>query len=103
MIGGAGNDHLDGGGGENQYLVEAGVNTISGGTGLDVVFLDQAKEDVDGLDMTHAKDRHRQDMQLEMLPDDLVFIQFAPRLHDQHLVIVLLEYEIQTVGRNGNR
>ena len=49
LTGGAGDDLLDGGDGENHYLAEAGKNTITGGTGLDVVFLDQAKADVSGL------------------------------------------------------
>jgi len=49
LIGGAGDDLLDGGDGENQYLAEAGTNTITGGTGLDVVFLDQEKADVSGI------------------------------------------------------
>ena len=49
LIDGDGNDSLNGGSGDNQYLVGAGINTITGGSGLDVVFLDQNKADVIGL------------------------------------------------------
>jgi len=49
LIDGDGNDSLNGGVGDNQYLVGAGTNNITGGNGLDVVFLDQNKADVNGL------------------------------------------------------
>lgn len=50
LIGGEGDDALIGGIGDNQYLVSGGKNTITGGNGLDVVFLEQNKANVSGLD-----------------------------------------------------
>ena len=49
LIGGEGNDSMNGGSGDNQFLAGAGTNSIAGGNGLDVVFLDQNKADVSGL------------------------------------------------------
>jgi hypothetical protein len=53
LIGGEGNDSMNGGSGDNQYLAGAGTNSITGGNGLDVVFIDQRKADVSGL--SHCK------------------------------------------------
>ena len=49
LIGGSGNDNLNGGSGENQYLPGEGLNTLTGGSGLDIMYLLKNKSEVDGL------------------------------------------------------
>ena len=43
LIGGSSNDNLDGGSGENQYLPGEGLNTLTGGSGLDIMYLKNTK------------------------------------------------------------
>ena len=49
LISQGGNDIMDGGDGDNQYLPGEGNSTISGGDGLDVVYLNLDVADVSGL------------------------------------------------------
>jgi Ca2+-binding RTX toxin-like protein len=49
LIGQAGNDRLDGGPGENRYLPGLGNDTVIGGPDLDVVFLDDIRNNFTGL------------------------------------------------------
>lgn len=62
-----------------------------------------AIEDIDRLDVAHAEDGHRHDVQLEVLPDDLVLVELAPGFCDQYLVVIFLEYEIEAVRRDCDR
>ena len=50
LIGQEGNDTLTGGTGNDQYLPGAGDNTIADQSGLDIVYIDQNQEEVNGLD-----------------------------------------------------
>ncbi|MDA9149114.1 prepilin-type N-terminal cleavage/methylation domain-containing protein [Synechococcus sp. AH-229-G18] len=50
LIDGDGDDDLIGGTGDNQYRITAGTNSITGGSGLDVIYLDNNQVDVSGLD-----------------------------------------------------
>ena len=47
-----GNDSLDGGSGDNHYLPGVGHDSITGGAGLDVVFLDLNKAAVNKTDLS---------------------------------------------------
>ena len=49
LIGQDGNDTLNGGAGENRYLPGLGNDTVEGGPDLDVVFLDDARNNFTGL------------------------------------------------------
>ena len=49
ILGGEENDELDSGSGENHYLPGDGINTITGGGGLDIVFFNGDKADYTGL------------------------------------------------------
>ena len=50
LIGQEGDDTLTGGTGNDQYLPGAGDNTIADQSGLDIVYIDQNQEEVNGLD-----------------------------------------------------
>jgi prepilin-type N-terminal cleavage/methylation domain-containing protein len=49
LISGSGTDILNGGNGDNQYLAGPGTKTITGGTGLDVIYLELNKAEINGL------------------------------------------------------
>ena len=50
LIDGDGDDDLIGGTGNNEYRITAGTNSITGGSGLDVIYLYHNQADVSGLD-----------------------------------------------------
>ena len=55
LIGGSGNDNLNGGSGENQYLPGEGLNTLTGGSGLDIMYVLKTK--ARSMDSTVAQEK----------------------------------------------